>query len=395
MTRVLSYVSGITAGRVWSGDEWDAVVFSEFGPYFRRRKQLRKYKDIMRIEVMNLAQICNFKEERRLLSDCLRTFRSALRRAPSETVSFLCAAHPRTVAADTHWMRFFESFQPPSASMPIDARINASFTMLDNVLEGALKPRLVTVAELARYAIGQTGHPDPWNADLGAHVAQFPAKLEPRFRLMLRDPEFQITTNQWRNIAAHKSYATRSSRTLTVAYGKPPKSRSLTFAALRRTVGWATRMHLAVRLALVIFHLDHFDRLLAGGLNVSVSLSLSASLLHLAHALRTVGFEARSTTSQRRTLTLAVVDLRGRSVREAIVHVSQALDRLAGAVHDDVATRGLYDRVAVDLQRLDGSSLAVASVDVARALAWAHGEIAQREYVDSIIFATDPSGGTA
>jgi len=276
--------------------------------------------------------------------------------------------------------------------MPIDARIHALFTMLDNVLEGALKPRLVMTAELGRYAIGQPGHPDPWNADFGAHVMQFPPKLEPAFRLMLRDPEFQIPTNQWRNIAAHKGYATRSSRTLTVTYGRPPRTRSLTFAALRRTLGWATRMHVAVRLALVIFQLDNFDRLLAGGLDTNASLSLSASLLRLSHALRTVGYEARTTSSQNRTLTLAAVDLRHRPIHEAIIHLSQLLDQLACAVHGDFATRGLYGRVAIELQRADGAILAVASVDIARAIAWTKGKVGQGEYVDSIMFTVERSG---
>jgi hypothetical protein len=197
-------------------------------------------------------------------------------------------------SSDDRWLNMFETSGSLEAGAAAQDRIFQLFTTIGGVAEGCFKPQLQI---LYSFALRDTSTGWPQNVDaldFGALVAGFPINLRTQAPLLLTDPDLGIAVNQWRNIAAHKTFALVGPQTLEVKYGKGKiQTRRFGIHRLRRAWHWLLRTHTAVRLANTITYVEHIRELSALALP-SLERRFSATLLHVTHGLSTVGFQSQS-----------------------------------------------------------------------------------------------------
>jgi hypothetical protein len=386
MNKLLRGIHTSRIPRNRSIEEWNALVRSKFGRFVRRKSILTRDREILRTELMNLQKIEGNQECVKLLHDLVGLYREGLTTDRHGALQQMIVLFPGTGAADENWLSLFMRAEwPPTASL--QDVVQAQFDWLDVVLEGCHKHHFCMFYVFAIHRHNGTFPADITAHDYGALVAGLPQASSARFRFLCEDPEHHIPVNQWRNIAAHKTFAIRSSRTLDVAYGRPPNQTTvrITIASLRRILAWAIKALNTLRLATVILYLEYMKELQSAGLS-EPTLRLDSLLTHLCHNLRLVGFFCVSYRMTRRDFVIDLLDVRGRPTRDAIIHASQVLDQMSIAVRSDPAVRPSPDRVEVRLVREDGRVNVQASVNISDAIAYSDGKLTMKQYVACVDF---------
>ena len=374
--------------------DWNAAVRREFGPFVRRKSILFKHREILRTELINLRKLVLVPQSKSLLLQLVRLYRRELTNDPASALQQLKALFPGTGTADENWMSLFMRTERLSAASLQD-QVQAQFDWLDVVLEGCHKYHLRL---LYAFALHQHSGNFPANVvtmDYGALVSGLPQLARSKFLYLCEDPEHGISVNQWRNIAAHKSFVIRSSRTLDVTYGRGADqvTKRLTKASLLRAFDWSINALNVLRLATVIVYLEYIEDLHGAGLKAP-TLRLDSWLTHLFHNLRLVGFQGVSHSLTARFVTIDLFDAQSRPVRDAIIHASQVLDQLSMAVNSDPAIRPRPDRACVRLIHGDGSVAAGASVRTIDAITHSEGKSTLEQYIRSIDFMIKDGGDT-
>jgi len=374
--------------------DWNAAVRREFGPFVRRKSILFKYREILRTEVINLRKLARSPECMKLLLQLVRLYRRELTSDRVALLQQLVTLFPGTGTADENWMSLFmRAERSPSSSL--QDQVQAQFDWLDVVLEGCHKYHLRILYAFALHKHNGNFPADVVSMDYGALVGGLPQWARSSFAYLCEDPEHGITVNQWRNIAAHKSFVIRSSRTLDVTYGRGANrtTKRLTTASLRRAFDWSINALNALRLATVIVYLEYMEELQGAGLK-DPTMRLDSWLTHLFHNMRLVGFYGVSHTLNAKFLTIDLFDTQSRPVRDAIIHASQVLDQLSVAVDSDPAIRPRPERACVRLLNDDGSVAAGASVRTVDAITHSEGGSTLQQYINSIDFMIRNSGDT-
>jgi hypothetical protein len=366
--------------------DWSAAVRREFGPFIRRKSILSKYPEILRTELVNLRKIAGCPECMRQLRRLVRLYRRELTGHHASAIQQLIALFPGTIAADGNWMSLFMRGE----ESPFDSvhdEVYEQFDRLDSILEGCHKHHFRVLYSFAVHRTSSTFPADVAARDYGALVATLPQWARAGFRYLCEDPEHSIAVNQWRNVAAHKSFTIRSCRTLDVTYGRPPNQRTkrITTASLRRALDWSMKALNTLRLASVIVYLEYMGDLHATGLP-ECRLRLDSWLVHIFQNLRLVGFHGVAHDLNRNVFTVDLFDAKGRPVRDAAIHASQILDQMSVAVDSDPSVGRRPTRVRVRLVNGEGAVVATASVKTANALAHSEGKLTLQQYVDSVDF---------
>lgn len=388
MNKLIASIDSARAPKDFTVEDWNEAVRLFFGPYFRRKSLLKSQREMLRTELINLAKILPHRENTELLKLLLSTYRSAIRVDRNGSYKFMSLLFPDTVTADEKWMSLFISHTQLPAEASLTDRVYQNFDLLDAVLEGSYKLHLRLLYGFSRK---HAGSPFPSNVrrlDFGEMAANFPPTSSSRFQLLLEDPEHHIKVNQWRNIAAHKSFVMKSSRTFELEYGKTnPRMKRTTLASLVRTVRWAVLSLNTLRLATVIIYIEHMKELKVAGLQ-DVPLRLESWITGLCHNLGTVGFRCESYGEHQRQFTLVLRDVLGRPIKDAIVHASQVLDQLSLGLDSALSHRVRVKRACVALVDGEGRVQATASVDIKVALASLNRKIKLKRYVSQIDFTT-------
>lgn len=390
-------LKGIHSSRVERDPDvanWNAAVRRELGPFVRRKSILSRYREILRTELMNLRKIESNLECMKLLLRLVRLYRRELTVDPVHSLQQLIALFPGTVTADENWMSLFMRAEQPS-SKSIQDVVHAQVDWMDVVLEGCHKYHFRTF-----YAFALRNHSGRFPTGViaknyGALVGGLPKPVRSEFCFLCEDPEHHIPVNQWRNIAAHKSFVLRSSRTLDVTYGRDPNQVTLriTTASLRRTLDWSIQALNTLRLASVIVYLEFMTDLHEAGLP-EPTLRLDSWLTHLFHNLRLVGFFGLSHCVKRDIFTIDLIDTQRRPVRDAIIHASQVLDQMSVALDSDPTVRPRPERAEVRLVDDTGAVVAGASVKTADALAHSEGKSTLEEYIACVDFVIPKTADT-
>lgn len=370
------------------------MVREEFGPFVRRKSILSRYREVLRTELVNLQKIERTPQCMRLLLKLVRLYRRELTNDRVASLQQLIALFPGTVTADENWMSLFmREEMPPSESL--HDLVHAQFDWMDVILEGCHKYHFRKFYAFALHRHSGGFPVGVTSKDYGALVAGLPQSVRSGFRYLCEDPEHGIAVNQWRNIAAHKLFVVRSSRTLDVTYGRATNQISvrITTASLRRTLDWSVKALGTLRLASVIVSLEYMRELLAAGLPVS-RLRLDSWLTHIFHNLRLVGFHGVAQRIDRNTFAIDLVDAQNRPVSDAIIHASQILDQLSVALQSDPGVSPRPKTVCVRLVNAIGAVVASASVEIASALAHLEGKLPLEEYVACVDFVITNGGST-
>jgi hypothetical protein len=360
-------------------EDWDGAVRKHLGPYVRRKSIFSRDRELLRAELLNLAKIEPFSECTTALRIILGKYRAAIRAQPAASLGFLANRFEEIARADEHWMNLFMSQEPiPEHSRPHDHAFRI-FTMLDSILEGCYKLHLRVVFGFASHS--QTGHfpADAGSADFGQLCSPIEAAYSWKARFLVEDPANKIAANQWRNIAAHKSFMVVSESALEVRFGKGSvKTQLIAFSALGDLVEWARRCLDTTRLANVIICLEYLKELKDIGIP-DTPIRLESFLTMLCHNLGIVGLECRAFDEEQESLVVTVQDRLGRNFVAAIIHASQVLDQISTAVEQDRSTAQRLKRAEIRLVDLDGKYIASASIRIEDALDWSLGKLTMKE----------------
>lgn len=370
-----------TASATYTLNDWNQAVAANFGPLIRRKSLLRRQREILRTELINLARVSSSPLHIRLLKFILRRYRRAIRTAPSESISFLIECFADVVIADERWLTLSLTHRPIGRAFSLRERVANVFGVFESLLEGCYKPHLRILHGFASKL--QTGA-FPSNillrdfGQLADHVLHTYSKGA---RVLLEDPEHAIPVNQWRNIGAHKTFAVKTRRTLELRYGHARQTvRRISLASLRRTAQWGQQVTATARMASTIIYLEYMKELREAGLD-DPPLRLESRLVGLCHNLSLVGFQAVTYGGERDCFVLTLRDTRSREPVDALIHASQALDQLSMGIENDSVLHTHYKRVAVRLVSKVSKLLGQATLQVADGIAYVGGTLSQRDLV--------------
>ena len=367
-------------------DDWNGAVKQHFGPYVRRRSILTRNRESFRAELINLAGIEAVPEFSQLLVGILRTYRANIRIDKAAAFQFMVQCFEGTWRSDEHWMSLFMTHEPREPSCRLHDYTFRTFALLDSLLEGCYKLNLRVAFGFAARA--QTGKfpSDIHERDFGKLVEFITGTYSSEARLLIEDPECHLPVNQWRNVAAHKSFSVINGSTIEISFGRgTPKSRRITVDALDRVVEWAKQCLATVRMANVIIFLEYMPELKTIGLP-DVPLRLESCLVRLCHNLGVVGFKCTRYGEEGDVFALSVQDRLSRTPVSAILHASQVLDQVSAALEDDPTTRHQFKRAAIRLVDPNGIHIASALIKLEDALAWIQGRLSLKERVKRTTF---------
>lgn len=370
----------------YTPDDWNAAVRLYFGPFIRRKSVLHEYREVLRTELVNLAKILPFSAYTELLGVIARQHRRMLYQDRAGSLEFLRDQFEDVGRSSQRWMSLFLTRPPLAPTASLYDRAQRIFDDIDGILEGAYKPQLRVACGFCTRERKGFFPTDIGQRDLGLLDANMVEVMGSRAALLIRDPEHGISMNQWRNIAAHKSFEVRTSRSIEIGWGrKVLRTKRITFASLRRVLHWTARCYTTVHLANLITYLEFMNELGRLGL-AQPTLRLESSLTGLCHNLHVVGFECRSWEGRKRRFVLSLRNRLPRPISTAVIHASQALDSLSMALESDPLQHDRFDHVAVELLDTDDTVIGSAEVRVTDAIAATKREISQREFVARIRF---------
>lgn len=373
--------------------EWKDAALAYFSPYFRRQSQLRANLDSFMIELRNLARILGHQEHLRLLDWCLALQRRVIRNDRAGGLELLRSLIVNMQRSDERWLNLFETSAALDHGAAVHDRAFQIFQTIDGVAEGCFKPQLQIL-----YAFAVRDSTGKWptqvdSLDFGALVAGFPANLRGQVPILLNDPDLGLPVNQWRNVAAHRTFTVVGPRTIEVRYGKGGAHvRRFGLHRLRTAWHWLLKTHSAVRLANTIIYVEYMQELHSLGIP-KLQQRMSATLMHVSHGLSTVGFETVSWEVPHDCGVLTVRDRLQRELRTALIHASQQLVPLAVGVLSDVATQTRIKNVSVLLLTGNGERFGTATVAVRDADAFSRRKLPMSKYIQRISFSTTAGGG--
>jgi hypothetical protein len=368
----------------YSREDWKLTTSIEFAPYFRRQASLKSNLDTFMVELRNLAHLIPHPEHLDLFRWCLSLHRRVLRKDRAGAYRVLHSFFGKIGKSDARWMNIFQVTNPLEASAAPQDLIFQIFETIDQVAEGCFKPQMQVI-----YAFAVRDATGAWPAnvaalDFGALVADFPQVHKGQVSILLNDPDLNISVNQWRNIAAHKSYQLVGPRTVQVTFGKGKiQTRNFGIQRLRSVSRWLLTIHRAVRLANTIIFVEHMKEIVALGMPI-IERPMSAAVARVAHDLSTVGFQAVDWKERKQEGLLTLTDRLNRIPAEALVHASQQLVQLSVGILADVSTRTRITKVSISLNLPNGDLFGTATVAVSAADAFSLRKMNLREYMEQI-----------
>jgi hypothetical protein len=366
-------------------DDWKQATVAAFTPYFRRKTQLKKNIDSFMVELRNLARFAADPEYIELMEWCLALHRSVLRVDRAGAYREMNKLFANTMVSDESWLNIFQMTTPLPKNVEPRDKAYQLFQTIDGVGEGCFKPQLQIVYAFAHKEAKGKWPEDVCGKSFGTLVGGFPITKKSPPSIFLRDPEVNISVNQWRNIAAHKSFKLVGPQTILATYGKAPKlkEQKIGIHRLRRVSAWLIKVHSAVRLANTITFVEHIQEI-SELQQPDLGRSLSSSLLGIAHNFTTVGFESSGWKVNGKEGMLTVVDKLNRDPVEALIHSSQQLIELSVGVLQDVATSSRISKVSIQLKLPDGRLFGTARVLVKDADAFSLRKISLNEYMGCV-----------
>jgi len=369
----------------FSVEDWNSLIKKKLGKYFKNETVLEENKEILRTEIINFIRVSAKPEYFKLFEWTYSLIRDCLRDDKQKTINILAGSFYDTSNTDMIWMTN-ALIQPDPSEFSERDKISYHFNVMDLILEGVFKPRFILIDKLAKFKL-QRGIIDNSNIDFGKLVKDFPNEFVADASLLLKDPIYSLSTNQWRNIAAHKSFNINK-HDITVEYGKSNiQSRTIPFEDFYKIFYWTQDMYRAIRLAQVLTDLNYVKEIVTeiGGTE-NLTVRFESSLFHIIHNMQIVGFEFVSTEEQADTFCLTVKSKKNHDLRSSIIHASQCLDQLSCAIYDDKFVKDNFQKTKVCVIDESLNKIACATVTIEVALKNALSKINEEEYIDNIEF---------
>lgn len=369
----------------YSVDDWKALIKLNLGKYFTSGTALEKNKDLVKTEIIYYIRLSEKPEYLRLFEWTFDFYKECFNTNKELTVKIFAESLNDISRTDSKWMTNVLT-QPDITTLSERDKITCYFKVIDETLEGVFKPRFMLLDKLAKLKLNQTVV-DNSDYDFGNLIRNFPSQFKNDVNLLLKDPIYFVSTNQWRNIAAHKSYIINKDN-IVVKYGRG-NTRSLTISieAFYKIIYWTQDIYRTVRLAQVLTYLNYMEEIVAElGERVNVDIRFESSLLHIVHNLQIVGFEFDSTEEQSEVFCLNVKGKINHDVKSSLIHASQCLDQLSSAIFDDEFVRDNFQSTQICIVDENQNKLGSATVPIEIAMKKVKGEINLDEYLDKMVF---------
>lgn len=369
----------------FSVEDWNALLKLKLGKYFSDESILEKNKEILRTEIINYIRFCTKPEYFKLFEWTFDLYKDCISSDKQRIIKVLADSFNDISNTDMKWMTNVLT-QPDEKEFSERDKISYYFRVIDETLEGAFKPRFKLLDKLVNYKLHGI-IPDNSGADFGKVIRDFPNQVKSETILFLEDPFFSISTNQWRNIAAHKSF-TINKDDIVVEYGRNTiQTLTLTYEDFYKIVHWTQDIYRVIRFGQVLTDLNYIEEIVAelGGTG-NINIRFESSLLHIIHNMQIVGFEFVSNEEQDEIFCLNVKGKVGHDVKSSLIHASQCLDQLSCAIYDDKFVRDNFKKTKVSIVDDNKNTLASATISIEVAVNRAKGEMTLDEYLSKMDF---------
>lgn len=369
----------------FSVDDWNALIKLKLRKYFLSDAIFEENKELLRTEIVNYIRFCTKVEYFNLFEWTFDLYKDCLIIDKQRTIQIVASSFDEVSNTDTKWMTNVLT-QPDSANFAERDKISYYFKLIDETLEGAFKPRFKLLNKLANFKLTQTII-DNNNFDFGKLIRGFPSAFQANTQLFLADPFFSISTNQWRNIAAHKSF-TITKGNIIIEYGRGnTESRTISYSEFYKIVNWTQDIYRVIRLAQVFTDLNYITEIVSeiGGTG-NIDIRFESSLLHIIHNMQIVGFEFASSEEQNEIFCLNIKGKPNHDLKSSLIHASQCLDQLSCAIYDDKFVRDNFKKTRISIVDDSSKPLASVTISIMTALKKVNGELTLDEYLDEMDF---------
>jgi hypothetical protein len=182
-----------------------------------------------------------------------------------------------------------------------------------------------------------------------------------RVERLVRDPFHGIEFNQWRNIAAHKSFRVVTRSTIELVYGRRRQVKRITYAALDRVMRSAVEALSIIRMASTLVYIEFMPDLCAIGLP-RATIPLESQMVGLCHNLFVVGFRCIHYGGEGKSFVLELEDQLDREPLKSVIHASQILDQIGVALEFDPTRSSRYTTVGIRVLDRTGAYAGGASI---------------------------------
>ncbi|RZJ46849.1 MAG: hypothetical protein EOO44_22575, partial [Flavobacterium sp.] len=359
---------------------WNALIKLKLRKYFTEDLVFEENKEILRTEIINYIKFCTQEEYFKLFEWTFDLFKDCILLDRQKSIKILADSFDDISNTDMRWMTNF-LIQPDSSNFSERDKISYYFKAIDETLEGAFKPRFILLHKLINLKLNQT-IVDNSSFDFGKLIRELPSQARGYVSLFLEDPLFSIPTNQWRNIAAHKSF-TINTDNIVVEYGRGNiHSKTISYSDFYKIVQWTQDIYRVIRLAQVLTDLNYIREIveILGGTE-NMNIRFEASLLRIIHNMQIVGFKFVSNEEQNETFCLNVKGKVNYDVKSSLIHASQCLDQLSRAIYNDKFVRDTFQKTKINIVDDSGNILASATISIETALKRAQGGLTVKEYL--------------
>ncbi|MDQ1087159.1 hypothetical protein [Siphonobacter sp. SORGH_AS_1065] len=369
----------------FSVEDWNALVKLKLGKYFSDETVLENNKEVLRTEIINFIVLFTKPEYFKLFEWTFNLYKDCINLDKQRIIKVLTESFNGISNTDMKWMTNVLT-QPDEKEFSERDKINYYFKIIDETLEGVFKPRFKLLDKLVNYKLyGNTR--DNSGFDFGKLIRDFPDQVKSDTVLFLEDPFFSISTNQWRNIAAHKSF-TINKKDIVVDYGrKNIQSLALSYNDFYKIVHWTQDIYRVIRFGQVLTELNYIEEIVTelGGTE-NMNIRFESSLLHIIHNMQIVGFEFVSNEELNDIFCLNVKGNNKHDVKSSLIHASECLDRLSCAIYDDKFVKDNFKKTRISIVDDNRNALASATISIDVALKKVKGELTLDQYLDKMEF---------
>lgn len=369
----------------YSVDEWNALVKLKFSKYFINEDVLNENKEILRTEIPNYLYLIQYPEYYNLFEWGIDLYMNCVNIDKSKAIKIVASLFQETSVTDMKWMTNI-LIQPDTDYFDERDKVSYYFKVIDEILEGVFKPRFRLFSKMLFFK--ENLHiVDNYSSDFGKLINDIPNSCKSKIELFLQDPIFSIPTNQWRNIAAHKSY-TINKNNIIIEYGRGNiQTETITFEDFYKILEWIKNIYRSIRFSQVVFHLNFTKEIVEelGGTEM-MNIRFESSLLYIIHNMQIVGFKFVSTNIDFDLFCLNIEGKKNHDIRSSLIHASQCLDQLSCALYDDKYIRDKFKKCSVNILNKNQEKVASATVSIEIALKKVYGKIELKEYLDNVSF---------
>ncbi len=369
----------------FSVEDWNVLIKLRLGKYIISDNVFEKNKEVLRTELINYIGLSVESENFDLFEWTYSLCADCIKIDKDKTIKIIAGSFQEISNTDMRWMTNVLT-QPDYQKFSERDKISYYFKVIDETLEGVFKPRLKLLDKLIRLKLDQNII-DNSDFDFGKIIREFPNEFENETSLFLKDPIFSISTNQWRNIAAHKSFVIKK-ESVQVKYGRANiQSVTVSIEEFYKIASWTQDIYRAIRLAQTFTTLNYIEEILnelEGTENMNIR--FESTLLHIIHNMQIVGFEFVSTEELTDTFCLNVKGKLNHDLKSSLIHASQCLDKLSCAIYDDEFTKDDFENIRISILDDESNKLASATIPIDIALKKVKSEISQDEYLDNMKF---------